>query len=270
MLRTRLLPLVVLSLWPLIGCSSTGTSDSLSPITGISVRAETLIAGRGCGRGPTQVFKYAVAVFGRNPGDLSKLDTWLAGGVYDCFTDAQFVNLPSSGGSFDYALQVFAYNEAAYRAAGDAEVKAAALNPSNLPRTNPTLTTTCTAQELEFAQSLAVCQPLALGAGGVGAPASPASVVFSAASFATATGGTLVCDASYTSVRYRADANGAPGVTTDARCNTTITLSPAVAPASYVIQVALLRADGTVAGETTCGAETSPGLASSATCQPLR
>jgi len=268
--RSRLLPLVLLSL-P-IGCGSTSASDTLSPITGITVRAETLTAGRGCGRAPTQIFKYAVAVFGRNPNDLAKLDTWVAGGVYDCFTDAQFVNVPSSGGSFDYSLQVFAYNEAAYRAAGDAEVKAAALNPSNLPRTNPTLTTTCTAQELDQVQSLAACQPLVIGAGGAGAagtPAQPASVVLSAASFATAAGGTVLCDSSYTMVRYRADANGTPGTTTDTRCNTTITISPAVAPASYAIQVALLRSDGTVVGETTCGAETSPGLTSSATCQPI-
>ena len=253
----------------LLGCGSTSASDALTPITGITVRAETLTAGRGCGRAPTQVFKYAVAVFGRNPGDTAKLDAWVAGGVYDCFTDAQFVNVPSSAGSFDYALQIFAYNEAAFGKAGEATVKAAAQNPTTLPQTNPTLTTRCTAQEFDQVQSLAVCQELTAGTGGVGLPSQPASIDLSVASFTTAMGGAVVCDASYTMVRYRADANGTPGTTTDVRCNATVSISPAAAPASYSIEVALLRADGTVVGQTTCGADTSPGLTSSAICQPI-
>lgn len=266
MSRARLLSLVLVSL-P-IGCSGTSASDTLTPITGITVRAETLTADRGCGRGPTQIFKYAVVVLGRNPKTLA-FDQQVSSGVYDCFTDAQFVNLPSSGGSFDFTLQIFAYNATAYQAAGDAQVKDAAVSAAKLPATNPTFTTTCTAQELDQVQSLAACQPLVPGSGAVGTPSQPASLVLSAASFATADGGTVACDAAYTVVRYRADANGTPGTTTDARCNTTITISPAVAPASYVIQVALLRSDGTVLGQTTCGAETSPGLTSSAVCQPL-
>lgn len=267
MFRARLLPLVFLPL--LLGCGSTSASDALTPITGITVRAETLTAGRGCGRGPTQVFKYAVVVFGRNPNDTAKLDTLLTGGIYDCFTDAQFVNVPSSAGSFDYSLQVFAYNEAAFGKAGEANVKAAAQNPTTLPQTNPTLTTTCTAQELDQVQTLAVCEAPTTGTAGVGLPSQPASIDLSVSSFTTATGGTVVCDASYTMVRYRADANGQPGTTTDVRCNATVSISPAVAPASYSIAVALLRADGTVAGQTTCGADTSPGLTSSAICQPI-
>jgi hypothetical protein len=261
----RLLPLALLLL---LGCSGTSASDTLTPITGITVRAETLTAGRGCGTGGTQVFKYAVVVFGKNEQD-GKFDLRMASGVYDCFTDAQFVNVPASAGSFDFNLQVFAYSAQAYQAAGDANVKAAALNPGSLPQTNPSLTTTCTAQELDQVQSLAVCQPLTEGSGAVGAPSQPASVVLSLASFATSTGTSLACDSSYTTVRYRADANGTPGTTTDVRCNTTVTISPAVAPAVYSIQVALLRNDGTVAGETTCSADTSPGLTSSATCKPL-
>lgn len=268
MSRARLLPFVLAIGSLLIGCSGTSATDTLTPITGISVRAETLTRDRGCGRGATQIFKYAVVVLGRNAENLA-FDQQVSSGVYDCFTDAQFVNLPASGGSFDYNLQVFAYNAAAYQAAGgDAQVKDAALR-SALPGTNPTFTTTCTAQEFEQVQSLAACLPLVPGSGAVGTPSQPASLVLSAASFATASGGAVACDASYTVVRYRADANGTPGTTIDTRCNTTITISPAVAPASYVIQVALLRSDGTVLGQTTCGAETSPGLTSSATCQPL-
>lgn len=266
MSRARLLPL---SLFVLLGCSSTGGSDTLTPITGITVRAETLTAGRGCGTSGAQIFKYAVVVFGKNA-QSGKFDVPVANGVYDCFTDAQFVNVPSSAGSFDYDLHVFAYTAQAYQAAGDAKVKAAALDPSSLPQTNPSLATTCTAQELDQVQSLAVCEPLTAGSAAVGGPSQPASVVLSLASFATAAGQSLACDSSYTTVRYRADVGGTPGATTtDVRCNTTVTISPAVAPTVYAIQVALLRSDGTVAGETTCSADTSPGLTSSAACKPL-
>ena len=40
-----------------IGCGSSGSADTLPPITGIVVRAETLTAGHGCGTSAQQVFK---------------------------------------------------------------------------------------------------------------------------------------------------------------------------------------------------------------------
>ncbi|MDB4938164.1 MAG: hypothetical protein JWP87_5136 [Labilithrix sp.] len=277
MFRARLLFVAIFSL--LLACSGTGTSDTLSPITGVTIRAESLTASRGCGRGTTQIFKYAVVILGRNPSSTGTFDVFIAGNVYDCFSDAQFVSLPASANSFEYDVQVYAYNEAAYQAAGgDAVVKPAAVNPTALPRTNPTLTTTCTAQQIPEVQSLAVCKPFSVGTGAFGTPAQPATVVLSAGSFARGDGGVVVCDTDYASVRYRSGAGGALGAITEARCShltdkgiepITITVSPADAPASYTIEVALLRADGTALGQTTCGAETSPGITSSAVCQPI-
>ena len=263
-----------------MACSGTSASDTIAPITGVSVRAEALTEGRGCGRGATQIFKYAAVVLGKNPSGPDR-DTFVAGNVYDCFTDGQFVDLPASGGSFEYKIQIYAYNETAYLAAGDAKVRAAVSNPSSLPTTNPTYSTTCTAAQLELVQSQAVCLPVVVGAAGGGAQPAAASVVLSAATFPGAEGGVVTCEQEYTSVRYRSVVGGTASEVTEARCATlrppsdalqpfTITVSPAVAPASYVIEVALLRPDGSVLGQTTCGAETSPGLTSTAVCKPIQ
>jgi hypothetical protein len=259
-----------------VACSGTSGSDTVVPITGVTVRAETLTDGRGCGREATQVFKYAAVVLGKNPSG-GAFDTLVAGNVFDCFSDGQFVELPASGGSFEYSIQIYAYNEAAFVAAGEAQVRDAVRNPTNLPRTNPTFTTTCSAVQLELVQSLAVCQPLVVGVSGVGAQPAPATVVLGATTFPGPEGGVVTCETDYTSVRFRSIVGGVTSEITEARCATlspglqpyTITISPAAAPASYVIEVALLRGDGTVLGQTTCGAETSPGLTSTAVCKPL-
>lgn len=271
--RTRVVAgaAVVLGLGLVVACSGTGATDTLSPITGITVRAETLTTGRGCGRGPTQIFRYAVAVLGRDPNNLASFTSFIAGNVYDCFSDAQFTNVPASGGSFDYRLQVVAYTEAAYLAAGDARIRAAAVNPADLAPTNPTFSTTCTAQEVAEVQALAACDPLSPGAGALlGTPSQPAAVAVSTATFKTAAGLDIACGASYATVRYRTDVNGTPGATAEVPCTAPITVSPAVAPASYVVQIALLRADGSVVGQTSCSALTNPGVTSSATCQPVQ
>lgn len=262
-----------------LACGSSASTAILAPITGITVRAEAVTAGLGCGRANAQIFKYAVVVFGQNPAALGTFDTYLAGNVYDCFSDGLFVNLPATAGNTDYRLHVYAYNAAAYGAATDATIRAAVANPTMLAATNPTFTTTCSATEVPDVQALAVCQPLTAGSGGVGGTAAAATVNLSAASFPRGDGGTATCDNEYATVRYRATpSGGAAGEITDVRCShltsngvqpVTIAISPAVAPATYGIEVALLRTDGSVLGQTTCSADTSPGLISSAVCLPI-
>jgi len=276
-------------------CGSSASTNIITPITGVTVRAETLTSGRGCGTGATQLFKYSVVVFARG--------AYAAGNVYDCFTDGTFVELPTITPDL-YTLEVFAFNRVAFLAAGGDGINAIfqRLNANHLALAvdggdhaaqqasidadlkllralRPTYSTTCTGQQLELVQTLAVCKPLQVGAGGgIKAPTTPASVVLSLASFPKADGTTVDCDGQYTSVRTSVQGvpdGGAPGGT---RCSAlgdggiepvSITINPAEAPASYTIAVTLLRADGSTVGSTTCGAETSPGLASTAVCQPL-
>lgn len=290
-----------------LACGTTASVDALAPITGITVRAEALTAGYGCGSRSTQIFKYLVVVYGANPDDANaptpRRDEFLASNVYDCFADGQFVQLPVSGGSAQYALQVFAYNAAAYAAAGGdaglgattarlqalraaqladggtAERAAIKAELARLSATNPTYSTTCEASQVVDVQSLAVCQPLALGASAVGGgAAAPATALLSTASFPGPDGGLLVCDDQYTSVRYRYGTGATFTAPAESRCSRitnqglepfVITVSPALAPASYTFQVALLRGDGSVLRETTCTAETSPALTSSAICKQV-
>jgi hypothetical protein len=265
-----------------VACGTTSNAETFPPITGITILAESLTVGRGCGRGTTEIYKYAAIVLGQSPTNSAVHDTVVASNVYDCFTDGLFVNLPASAvGSFDYVVEIYAYNAAAYAAAGgDARVRVIAGDRNALKQTAPTFTTTCLAEQTDQVQSLAVCQPIAFGAAGVGVPTSDATVSLSLATFKGADGGAFACDADYATVRSRyAIGGGALSAITDTRCSAasdggvapvTFTVAPASAPASYTFQVALLRANGTQLGTTTCGAETSPGLASSAVCQPVR
>jgi hypothetical protein len=302
-----------------VACGTSGTSETFAPITGIVVRAESLTTGRGCGTEGSQIFKYVAAVFGLNPADVmqppakQRYDLFLAANVYDCFTDGLFVNLPDTFGVSSYDVQVFAFNKAAYDAAGgDAALKSltaqlqaeraalvaaladpdsgnAALDSVNAINVNitrlravvPTYSTVCTATQYQLVQTLAVCPPLSAGATAIGKPTPPATVTLSTATFAGPEGGTLRCGPGldYVRVRYRTGTGNTFGPITESDCNLptdggtapfVITVSPAPAPASITIEVALLRGDGTVVGQTTCGAETSPGLTTAAVCKPIQ
>jgi hypothetical protein len=162
-----------------LACGSSDATAILVPITGVTVRAESITTGLGCGRASTQIFKYAVVVLGPNPMALGTFDTPLAGNVYDCFSDGLFVNLPATAGSTDYRLNVYAYNAQAYEAATDAKIRAAlaGANLTTLAGTSPTFTTTCNATEIPDVQSLAVCQPLVAGMTGAPTPPAPATAV---------------------------------------------------------------------------------------------
>ncbi len=273
-----------------IACSGSGSSDSVSPITGVTVRAETVTGGKGCGRGATQVFKYAVIVR-RIPiaPDASPIDPVedrkkggdeVASNVYDCFTDATFVELPSDENYYGrYVLDVYAFNETAYVAAGgDAAVRQAAQNYNEFEkRTNPTWKTTCLAEQSILVQAVAnSCDPLPLAT--PDASAAKTAVTLSLASFAAGDGKTIACDVDYARVFYRYMVNGgARTETVDIPClglgeeakPVTVTVTPAAAPATYLFEVAVVKGDGTKLGETTCTATTSPGLTTPATCAPI-
>lgn len=153
------------------GCDSTSTEPLIVPITGITVRAETLTAAVGCGTAPSQIFKYAVVVFGVNEGEATNLDIplnqkkydqFVAANVYDCFTDGTFVNLPVINGLSVYGVEVIAFDQPAYVAAGgDALIGPVVAGDLALLRSKQaTYTTTCSAEQLVDVQSLAVCKPL--------------------------------------------------------------------------------------------------------------
>ena len=216
-------------------------------------------------RGPRRSSSTRWSCSAGTPRTWRRSTTQVVGNVYDCFTDGTFVEparerrqlrLHAAGLRVQRAPPTRRRAAIARRSTAPPALRAAA---STCPRARtPRYTTTCTrARSSTRSSRSAVCKPLSLGTGAVGTPSQPASVVLSAASFATADGGTRDLRRQlHRACAYRADADGTPGAITDARCSTTadgvepvtIRSRRAVAPASYVIEVALLRADGTVLG----------------------
>lgn len=292
-----------------LACSGTGGTAGLPPTTGVVIRAETLTSGRGCGREPTQLFKYAAVVFGLTPGaDPQRSESYgvpVAGNLYDCFADGTFIELPETGGSFQYRIEIYAFNQVAF-AREAARIAAAGTDVAALREAAPTWTTQCSALQLEDVESLAVCEPLALGLAGLGGATPPAAVVLGTGNFPGADGGAFRCVALDAGMEAGADAavdasadaaadagldageGGAPtpaigfaAVRVDYRagdrspetaqiaCPETFAIRPAEAPSRYTLDVVLLDEADAAVGATRCTAVTSPGVESSASCAPV-
>lgn len=110
-----------------VACDNTTDDIVVDPITGVTVQAETLISGRGCGTATGQVFKYIAVVYGVDaataadptiPLSNKTYDVFQAANLYDCYSDGTFTNLNPSNGLSAYHLTIFAYDQADYLAAG--------------------------------------------------------------------------------------------------------------------------------------------------------
>ena len=164
-----------------VACNDS-TSLGIIPTTGIPIRAEALNAGKGCGAGPTQVFKYVVVVYRYNgsgdPQDRHNYTTFQAENLFDCYVDGEFVSLPNNVGNNIYRLEVYAFNKASYDASHVA-IEGAVKSTNDTDTTNdqatsapfkaalPTWTTECTATQNDEVETLAQCDPLTPGLGGV-------------------------------------------------------------------------------------------------------
>ena len=300
-LATLFLALAILGA---IACSGV-TSTTVTPTTGILVRAETLTSGRGCGVGPTNLFKYAVVVFGYEAGnelDPSSYSKRITSNLFDYYTDGTFIDLAASGGNSRYRLEVYAWNEPAYAAARDL-IDSAGTNTTQLrEQTAPTWTTECTATQQREVQALALCAPLAPGLTGVGGTQGPTRITLATTSFRLSDGRVATCrtapapdggatpdggtgpDASddggtdggepldagapvsFTTARVRFRVGHAfVGDPVDVACPTVYSVDVPAEPARYDIDVGLL--DGTTpVGLSSCHATSLTGATSSAVC----
>lgn len=175
--------LVIVTVALLVGAVACNDSSSggIVPTTGILIRAETLTTGKGCGAGPTQVFKYVVVVFrytGGNPESRGSYTTFQASNVFDCYVDGEFVSLPTNVGNQIYRLEVYAFNkdtyvqsqagiEAAVRSTNDTDPSNDQASSEPFKTALPTWTTECTATQNNEVETLAQCDPLSPGLGGV-------------------------------------------------------------------------------------------------------
>lgn len=170
----------------LAGCPSTTTTASYTPVTGILIRSSSLVAGHGCGTAPGQVYRYsAVLTYQAPPPDAGfsvDTSTPVETGVFDCFTDGLFSNLPAAPTNpyyYSFDVKIYAYDKDAFPAALDCPPGGSAM-PDGSPcpgdvtsvataadvEAAATWTTTCTATQQSGVSVLAVCAPLqAPGAG---------------------------------------------------------------------------------------------------------
>lgn len=292
------------TLGTMVACSESTGVGGIPPVTGIVIRAESLTQGRGCGTGASQVFRYAAVVYGMD--GAGNFTVPRAANVFDCFTDGTFVQLAPVNGSLDFRVDVFVYTQPAYASQKATIDNASAPEPplptdanpnpvapalavkTALEGTTPTWTTSCTATQQPDVRVLAACNPLAAGTGGLGGQTDAATdgggdagaiVTLSLGSFPNAEGGTYRCSDQFTKTRVRPRVGGTIGEAVDLRCDrvdeqgtlvpVVFEVNPALAPANYEIDVGLVRADDTVLGQTICRAGTTPGLKSSAVCDPV-
>ncbi len=152
-----------------VACTTDTDAGSITPITGIAIRADSLVAGFGCGTAPGQIYKYAAVVTyavdaGPVCAEAGTADVFT--GLFDCYADGVFPNLPAcSTGSQAFQLDVYAYNQATYAAADtNGQLESEALNNpaafAQLVAATATWTTTCEATQQANVEILAVCAPL--------------------------------------------------------------------------------------------------------------
>jgi hypothetical protein len=161
----------------LAGCPTTTTTASYTPVTGILIRSSSLVAGHGCGLGPGQIYKYVAVLFyapdAGGPVGTDGGPTAYQSGVFDCFTDGLFSNLPATAaGGLDFTLNIYAFDKDAFPTQldcppGGSAMPDAAPCPGDVPdnvteaiTAAATWTTSCTATEQSGVSVLAVCDPL--------------------------------------------------------------------------------------------------------------
>lgn len=145
-----------------VACETGTTTDELA-ITGVVVRAEPLTRGTGCGTSPGEVYKYAAVA--TRAGTEAVVDA----GLYDCFADAAFINLPAdNNGAYLFDIYVFAFDRGQADAQAGAVGVALARGDTGVPagalsgfRAMTVLgKTQCSVTQTLTVQSVASCEPL--------------------------------------------------------------------------------------------------------------
>jgi hypothetical protein len=173
-------PFVAAGACVLAGCTTTAATTTFVPITGVVVKSAGLVAGFGCGQGPTEVFRYVGVLNYAAPADagadaavpIGQGSPWT--NAFECFTDAVFENLPALDGNLNFTVTIYAYDQTAYEAAGlppdlgciaGAPPDGGGCPLGNLPfstaqASQANWTTTCQATQQLGVPVLAVCAPL--------------------------------------------------------------------------------------------------------------
>jgi len=263
-------------------CSSTAPTVGVTPITGIIIRSDALVAGLGCGTASGQVYRY-VATVASNDDVVNGVPTkYINASVFECYADGVFQTIPlPASGNPAFTVGIAAFNKAAYdaqRATLDV-ISAAAIDPTQavpaaaIGQLSPTWTTTCHATQQANVAVLAVCNALAASASppsDAGADAADAAgeastrIQLGSASFPRDGGAPLRCGTDYTTLRGFFDQF--PNDTGDITCPAPLVIAPAKPNVTYHIDVVLTKGLGAVAQAKGCTAVTTPGATTVPTC----
>jgi hypothetical protein len=281
-----LTPFVAVAAAALAGCPAAATT-AYTPITGILIRSSSLVAGVGCGTAPDQVYEYG-AFLSYVEGDAGDHGPAVYSGVFDCYSDGLFSNLPANdAGSLSFDLTIVAWNQASFPASlacGEEETDGGFPGcPGDSPgylasrSASPNWTTTCTATQESGVSVLAVCAPLvATGApsgsdagaedSGEDGPASTPGkpIVVATQGFVGDDSGAYVCGTDYETVRATYTSGGESGIAS-AQCPAPLTITPTVAGGAYAITVELFQGETAVA-QASCQATASATTQTTATC----
>jgi hypothetical protein len=212
----------------LAGCPNTAVTTLYTPPTGIQIDSQNLVMGVGCGPGPGQVYRYAAIVGPPAPDGglgIPKDAKAITSGVFDCFSDALFTNLPSpDGGATDFGVDIYAYDRASFPAQlggcdyvhssmacpGDDAAVVAPYEPQ------ATWTTSCRATQYQGVPQFAFCGPLAAADGGTGGDAGEMADAMDAADASEAATPGDASDAAETATAEASDGPGVSGEGGDA------------------------------------------------------
>jgi hypothetical protein len=271
------------------GCPNTTAASLYNPITGIEIDSSLLIQGLGCGTAPGQLYKYKAIVYEDGFDASQPAGSGLpVSGVFDCFSDAQFSNLPTpDGGNVNYVVQIYAYDAQSFPpelgACVNLPTEAApppcpAENPTNVTAysTQATWTTTCSVTEIQGVSGVANCSPLVptdagmpVGDGGDATAPSSSSLVVETQAFVGADGGALRCGVDYDTVQASYTVETQKGTTPALPCPAPVTISPAVPDESYTIGATLVHADAAVGRATCLGSVAADASSAVAVCGPV-
>jgi hypothetical protein len=154
----------------IIGCTTSASTTGYTPVTGIQITASDIVAGHGCGEHSGQVYKYAAVVSYANDAGVASdagVGKPFISGVFDCFADGIFSNLPAldSGVPQGFDVSIYAYDKASFPRALDCPPGTAPCPGDDAGAVTQSLaaatwTTTCTATQIQGATSVASCVAL--------------------------------------------------------------------------------------------------------------
>ncbi len=135
--------------------TTAATTNTLPSVTGLEIRAESVLVSHGCGRSADDVFVWGGVV--RAEGSAAPLATH----VVDCFADLVFHELPAGdGGIARFTVELVAFNESDWArvdAASRAALRAGSVGEvASLPAT---WRSSCTAMQEPGFRREAICAP---------------------------------------------------------------------------------------------------------------